>query len=71
METTVGQMTVDDLRRLISDIIDEKLTAVVDPDYGLELRDDVRDRLLKQQERVENGEQGIAAEQIYAEFGLD
>ncbi|MBF0518934.1 MAG: hypothetical protein HQK92_04345 [Nitrospirae bacterium] len=36
----VSDLTENELRTLIGDVIDEKLREFSDPDYGLQLRDD-------------------------------
>ncbi len=47
METTVSQMSVGELRKLISDVVsdvvEEKLAQYADPDAGLEFREDFVD----------------------------
>jgi len=56
---TVADMTPDELRRLVSTVIEEKLAELLsDPDVGLELREDVRRRLLSQRQAVADGERG-------------
>ena len=71
METMVSQMTVSDLRQLIADVLDEKLSEIVDPDKGLELKDELRELLLDQNERIKNGERGTPLEEVLAELGID
>lgn len=71
MEMTVSQMTVSDLRQLISDVFEEKFSEISDPDNGLELREDLRARLLDQTQRVAQGERGRPMADVFAEMGLD
>lgn len=72
MENTVAQMSVSELRQLISEVVHEELSVLTDPDHGLELREDFVERLLAQRKKFESGEEpGIPAEQIYRELGLD
>ena len=71
MEMTVSKMTVSDLRRLISDVFDEKFSQIVDPDAGLEVSDELRRLLLEQSERVRNGERGSSLKEVMTELGLD
>jgi hypothetical protein len=53
-------MRVEELRELIGELIDEKLEEILgDPDAGLELRPELRARLLRQMERVQLGEYGV------------
>jgi hypothetical protein len=52
-------MTPEELRRLVSPVVEEKLAELLrDPDAGLELRGDVRQRLLLQRQAVADGERG-------------
>lgn len=71
MEPTVSEMTVDQIRELISEVIDEKLRSLIDPDYGLELREDFVERLRKQDEAIKNGERLIPLEEVMANLGID
>ena len=41
-----------------------------DPDAGLELRDSVRERLLRQREEVSRGERGQSLDDIIESLGL-
>ncbi len=60
MSVKVAEMKVTDLRELIDELIDERLEELLgDPDSGLELRPEVRARLLQQMESVRLGEYGI------------
>jgi len=44
----VKDLTTDDLRALIADVVEEKLKEPLgDPDWGLELRPEVAERLRK------------------------
>ena len=71
MEPTVSDMTVSQLRELISEVIDEKLKVLADPDYGLELREDFLERLLAQDEAIKNGERLIPLEEVMNRLGVD
>ena len=68
-------MSVHDLRTMItgivSDVVEEKLARFVDPDAGLELRDDFVERLLRQEEAVKNGERGIGLDELLTNLGID
>ena len=67
----VSQMTKEDLREMISAVLDEKLTELFgDPDEGLELRDEVKQRLLQQRAAVERGERGRPLADVAQELGL-
>ncbi len=64
-------MTVSQLRELISEIIDEKIRALADPDYGLELREDLIETLQAQMNAVKNGERGASLDQVLEDLGID
>ena len=71
MENNIAEMSMNDLRSFVLGIVDERLAEVSDPDHGLELREDLVERLLRQREAVNRGERGIPAEQVYKELGLE
>lgn len=49
-------MTIDQLRGLIRETVEEKLEELLgDPDWGLELKDDIRMRLERSLEETERG----------------
>ena len=68
----VSQMTKEDLREMISAVLDEKLTELLgDPDEGLELRESVKKRLAKQRIMVARGEHGKDLVDVIKELGLE
>lgn len=69
MATTVAEMTVAELRRLIEDVVQEKLAEMVtDPDAGLELRPELVDQLRQQMAAVGRGERGIPLAELRGRF---
>ncbi len=43
----VADLTVEELKNLIREVVDEKFRELIfDPDYGLELREEVEERLI-------------------------
>jgi hypothetical protein len=63
MITTIAQMTTEDFRTMLENIvaqtIEKKLTEMMgDPDFGLTVRRSVRDRLMRQQQDVKKGRYG-------------
>ena len=57
----VGQMTREELKGVIDAAVEQKLIEILgDPDEELEIRDAVRDRLLRQRQAVAAGEQGLS-----------
>jgi hypothetical protein len=72
METTVSQMTVSELRELIADVVHEELAVIADPDYGLEIRDEVRERILQQSEDLRLGRaKTISFEELLVKLDMD
>ena len=68
----VGDMTVKQLKELIHEAVEEKLEQILgDPDWGLELREDVRERLRRSLEGVEKGEKGIRGQEVASRLGLE
>jgi len=68
MVTKVNELTVDQLKALINELIDEKLDQMInDPDSGLELKQEVIEKL-KAQKLSRNKRTTMAA--VNAEFGL-
>lgn len=65
MAKTVADMTATELRELVSSVVEEKLLQLLgDPDEGLVLRENVRERLLRQKRAVAKGERGEALETV-------
>lgn len=72
MADTVSQMTPIELRELIEDVVERKFVELVgDPDTGLELREEVRERLLAQQRAVAAGDLGEPFEDVVKRLGLE
>jgi len=70
--TTVTQMTKEELREMIETVIEEKLLELLgDPDEGLPIRKNVRDRLLRQREAVASGERGEPFEEVTRRLGIE
>ncbi len=71
MEKSVAEMTPSELREMMGDLIEEKLVELLgDPDQGLELRDSLRERLLRQRREVAAGERGEALDDVGRRLGL-
>ena len=76
MTETVGQMTKEEFIELIGAVIEatveQKLIEILgDPDEELEIREAVRDRLLRQRQAVAAGEQGLPLEDVVRQLGLE
>ena len=71
MHKTVAEMTPEELKEMLGELIEAKLTEVLgDPDQGLELRETVRERLELQRSAVERGERGESFDDVARRFGL-
>ena len=69
MAIAVAQMTKEEFREMIETSIERKLLEILgDPDEGLEIRESVRDRLLRQREAVAAGERGQPFDDIVTKF---
>jgi hypothetical protein len=65
MAETVAQMTIDEFRTMLDALIEQKLLEMLgDPDEGLEIRDSLRERLIRQREEVASGERGQSLEYV-------
>jgi DNA primase large subunit len=72
MTSTVAQMTKEELREMIEASIEQKLLEILgDPDEALEIRESVRDRLLRQREAVAAGERGQPFDEVVQQLGLE
>ena len=71
MAANVGQLSADELKEIIGSVVEEKLKeALGDPDSGLDIRADVKDQLLRQQDEVRNGERGEDLVGVAERLGL-
>ncbi|HEY7215056.1 MAG TPA: hypothetical protein VIC28_10525 [Thermoanaerobaculia bacterium] len=71
MEKTVAEMTTSELREMMEDLIEEKIVGLFgDPDQGLELRESLRERLLRQRREVAAGERGETLDEVERRLGL-
>jgi hypothetical protein len=73
---TVGQMTKEEFKKMIGILVEaaveQKLIEILgDPDEGLEIRETVRDRLLRQKQAVAAGERGLPFEDVMQQLGLE
>jgi hypothetical protein len=71
MAANVGQLSTDELKEIIGSVVEQKLREILgDPDEGLEIRADVRDRLLRQKKAVASGERGEELEEVAKRLGI-
>lgn len=72
IDTTVAQMTKDELRDMIETTVEQKLLELLgDPDEGLPIRKSVHERLLRQKRAVTEGERGEASEHVVRRLGIE
>ena len=70
--TSVSDLTVDELRKLIREVVSQTILEIfVDPDQGLELRDGIKKRLNSSLETIRKGGKTISAEQVAENLGLE
>lgn len=68
----VKDLSVEQLKALVGEAVEEKLEELLgDPDIGLELREEVEERLRSSLNAMQSGEKGIAIEQVANQAGLD
>ena len=71
MSRTVAEMSTDELKAMLDELIETKLTEMLgDPDWGLELRQDLRERLERQRDAVAQGERGESFDTVATRLGL-
>lgn len=71
MASTVARMTQDELRALIEESVELKLMELLrDPDWGLELKKETRERLRRSFVAEQRGERGIPAHDLAKRLGI-
>jgi hypothetical protein len=72
MATTVGEMPIDELREMIEAAVEHKLLEMLgDPDEDLDIRESVRERLLRQRETIVAGYRGHPFNDVVQQLGLE
>lgn len=68
----VKELTVEEFKALIREAVEEKLEEMTgDPDVGLELREEIKERLRRSLAAAQRGEKRIPIEQVARQAGLD
>jgi len=71
MQKTVAEMTGEELRELVGAAVEQKMVELLgDPDAGLVLRENVRQRLLRQRQAVAKGERGQSLKTVIRRLKL-
>ena len=72
MNTKVAELTIEELRQLIREEVQNTLlNLLADPDSGLELRDDIKTKLSQSLKAVATGQQLISGSTVAAKLGLE
>ncbi len=71
MSGTVIQVSKQELKRIISNVVEQKLVELFgDPDDSLTIKKNLRNRLLRQKRAVEKGDRGTDLSSIRKGPGL-
>jgi len=69
---TVAQMTKEELKDIVESAVEHKLLELIgDPDEGLAVKKQIRNRLLRQKQVVSKGGRGRPLEEVVKELGLE
>ena len=72
MSVEVSQMTVEELRRIVDEMVEEKLAVLFkDSEDDLEFTDELKEILARQSERIKQGDRGESLADVAARLGLD
>ncbi len=71
-QAKVADLTIEELRRLIRDVVSESLHDIFDdPDQGLEIRDDMMARIQQSLSSMNGGAGKCSADDVAARLGLE
>jgi hypothetical protein len=69
---TVKDLSIEELKMLIGEVVEEKFREIlVDPDAGLTLRPEIRERLLKDLSQPQREGENIPAAELARRRGLE
>ena len=72
MAPTVSRMTKDELKEIIETTVERKLLELLgDPDEGQEIKQSLRERLIRQRKAVSSGRRGESLSNAARRLGLD
>ena len=70
--TTVADLTVDQFKNLVREVVIQTLSEVLgDPDEDMELRDEIKVKIRQSLAALKAGETIIPAEEVAAKLGLN
>jgi len=67
----INELTLEQLKALIDEAVEDKLGEYLDPDKGLEVKPELLKELRKSLAEVRRGKRGIPLEQLAKELGID
>jgi hypothetical protein len=68
----VKELTAEQLKNLVQEAVEETLEELIgDPDRGLELREEVKDRLRASLASIQKGQKVIPIGEVARQAGLD
>jgi len=72
MSVTISQITKEQLRELIEDIVEQKILELLgDPDEGLLIKEETIERLKKQKIETKVGNRGRPFDEVIKELALE
>ena len=72
MADTIAKMTKEEFREMLDALIEQKLLDVLgDPDEGLEIREAVRERLIRQRDEVSAERRGQSLEVVAKQLDVE
>ncbi len=67
----VQDLSIEELKTFVGEVVEKKLQEMFgDPDWGLELRDEVKERLKRSLEETRQGQGGIPLEDVARKLGI-
>jgi len=68
----IKDLTTEQLKFLVQEAVEEKIEEMLgDPESGLKLREEVKEKLSASLAAMQSGERGTAIEQVASEAGLN
>lgn len=70
--SNVADLTVDELKSLIREVVTQTILEILgDPDEGLELQEEVKERLRRSLAATQTGAKLVPVEEVAAKLGLE
>ncbi|MBC8511366.1 MAG: hypothetical protein H8D32_00100 [Dehalococcoidia bacterium] len=68
----VSEMSIEELKDLVAAVVEQKLAEILgDPDWGMELKEEVKERLRVTSKAEAEGRRGIPAAEVARKIGID